>query len=151
MIANHSPAVRAGTLRAEIELWRDDDSVPPEFLVLIDPRDNPLITLLQVAKMHTASPWKGADLTIGHVPDASERYMAFTYTGSADSFWEGLLRVTEQVIIDAEELHDDRYPGQRSFARMLRDYGLPPLDVLPDIAVAEDGSVYGDPAWGELM
>lgn len=34
---------------------------------------------------------------------------------------------------------------------MLRDYGLPPLEVLPDIKVGDDGVVYGDSAWDDLM
>jgi len=138
-------------IRAEVELWRGEDGIPAEFLVLVEPRGNPLIMLLQVAKLHTARPWKGADVTIGNVPDDCDNYVAFTYTGSADSFWDGLMRVTEQVIMDAEDVQDDRFPGQRAFARMLREYGLPPLEVLPDIKVGNDGVVYGESAWEELM
>lgn len=123
--------------------------MPPEFLVLNDPRVNPLITLLQVAKLHTAQPWQGVDLTVGDVADDAERYMAFTYTGSPESFWDGLMRLVEMVIIDAEGLSDDRYPGQCAFAR-LHAYGLPPLEVLSAIGVDADGSVVGDPAWEEL-
>ena len=61
------------------------------------------------------------------------------------------MRVTEQVIMDAEDVQDDRFPGQRAFARMLRDYGLQPLEVLPDIEVDDDGAVYGESAWDDLM
>lgn len=151
MIANSNPSVTAGMIRAEVELWRGEDGIPAEFLVLVEPRGNPLIMLLQVAKLHTARPWMGADVTIGNVPDGCDNYVAFTYTGSADSFWDGLMRVTEQVIMDAEDVQDDRFPGQRAFARMLREYGLPPLEVLPDIKVGNDGVVYGESAWEELM
>lgn len=151
MIANHDPHVFAGTMRAEIEFWRAENEAVTEFLVLIDPRGNPLITLLQVAKLHTNHPWQGADVTIGTVPDDCDRYMAFTYTGSRDSFWDGLVRLTEAVIMSAMDIDDDRYPAQRAFARMLRDFGLPPLEVLPEIAVDDNGEVYGEPAWYDLM
>lgn len=150
MIVNPNPNISPRALRAEVEFWRADGDVPPEFLVLIDPRVNPLITLLQVAKLHTAQPWQGVDVTVGDVANDAERYMAFTYAGSPDSFWDGLMRLVEMVIMDAEELSDDRYPGQRAFARMLHAYGLPPLEVLPAIGVDADGSVVGDPAWEEL-
>lgn len=151
MIANFKPNVSAGHLRAEIAQWREVDEIPDEFLVLIDPRENPLITLLQVAKLHTEHPWSGADVTVGNVPDDCANYMAFTYTGSRDSFWDGLLCLTEAVIMSAMDIDDDRYPAQRAFARMLRDYGLPPLEVLPKIAVDDHGEVYGERAWDDLM
>lgn len=151
MIANPNPNISAGTMRAEIEFWRAENDVITEFLVLIDPRDNPLITLLQMAKLHTEHPWSGADVTVGNVPDDCNRYMAFTYTGSRDSFWDGLVRLTEAVIMSAMDIDDDRYPAQRAFARMLRDFGLPPLEVLPEIAVDDNGEVYGDRAWDDLM
>ena len=151
MIANPNPNVSAGTLHAEIEFWRAENGVMTEFLVLIDPRGNPLITLLQVAKLHMDHPSQGADVTIGNVPDGCANYMAFTYTGSRDSFWDGLVRLTEAVIMSAMDIDDDRYPAQRAFVRMLRDYGLPPLEVLPEIAVDDNGEVYGEPGWDDLM
>lgn len=150
MIANPNPNISAGTMRAEIEFLRDGNKTP-EFLVLIDPRENPLITLLQVAKLHTSHPWTGADVTVGDVPDDSTRYMAFTYTGSRDSFWDGIMRLTEAVIMSSMEINDDRLPGQRAFDRLLRDFELPPLNELSEIAIDDHGEVYGDPAWEELM
>ena len=107
--------------------------------MLIDPRENLLITLLQVAKLHTSHPRTGADVTVGDVPDNATRYMAFTYTGNRDSFWDGLSRLTEAVIMSAMDLDDDRYPSQRAFDRMLLNFALPPLHVLPEIAI--DGAV----------
>ena len=151
MIVNPNPNMSAGMMRAEIEFWRDGDNNAPEFLVLIHPRENPLITLLQVAKLHTSNPWQGVDVTVGDVPEDSLHYMAFTYTGSRDSFWDGLMRLTEAVIMSAMEVHDDRLPGQRAFDRMLRDFELPPLHLLPEIVIDDDGEVCGDPAWKELM
>lgn len=149
MIANSNPNMTAGMLRAEIDYWRDSDA-PAEFLVLIDPRDNPLLTLLQIAKLLAAGAIEpGSDYTFGTVEDTSTRYMAFTYSGSRDSFWHGLTLVTEQVIMEAEELIDERSPNQRSFARMLMSYGLPPLEVLPPVAM-NDGHVLVDAEWDEL-
>ncbi|OFL91432.1 hypothetical protein [Corynebacterium sp. HMSC055D05] len=150
MIANPNPNISAGMMRAEIDFWRDDNNTP-EFLVLIEPRDNPLITLLQVAKLHTVKPWQGVDVTVGDVPDESQTFMAFTYTGSRDSFWDGLMRLTEAVIMAAMEIDDDRLPGQRAYARMLRDFELPPLHLLPEITIDDDGEVCGDPAWKGMM
>ena len=150
MIANPNPSISAGMMRAEIDFWRDDNSAP-EFLVLIEPRENALITLLQVAKLHTSSPWQGVDVIVGDVPDGSQSFMAFTYTGSRDSFWDGLLRLTEAVILAAMEIDDDRLPGQRAYARMLREFELPPLHLLPEITIDDDGEVCGDAAWKEMM
>lgn len=48
------------------------------------------------------------------------------------------------------EINDDRLPGQRAFDRMLRDFELPPLHVLPAIEIDDHGEVYGAPAWEEL-
>ena len=53
MIANSNPNMTAGMLRAEVDHWRSQGT-PAEFLVLIDPRDNPLLSLLQIAKLHVA-------------------------------------------------------------------------------------------------
>ncbi|OHO78890.1 hypothetical protein HMPREF2736_10105 [Corynebacterium sp. HMSC036E10] len=61
MIANPNPSISAGMMRAEIDFWRDGDNTP-EFLVLVGSRDNPLITLFQVAKLHTSHPWQGEDV-----------------------------------------------------------------------------------------
>lgn len=150
MIANSNPNMTAGMLRAEVDHWRGSDA-PAEFLVLIDPRDNPLLTLLQVAKLHAADALEpGCDYTFGTVEDASTRYMAFTYSGSRDAFWHGLTLVTEQVIGEAEELIDERSPSHRAFARMLMSYGLPPLEVLPPVATDSGGHVLVDAEWDEL-
>lgn len=159
MIYNANPKYSAGMLRAEVEMSRGvalgSEGGTVEFLVLINPGDNPLITLLQLAKLHAAQPWQGADVMVGSVPDESTRYVAFTYTGSPDSFWEGLLRVTEAVVMDAEEVEDPRLPGERSFARMLYAHGLPQLAQLPPLRFdgdrAGEGNVIIDPAWDELM
>lgn len=152
MINNTNPSMSAGSLRAEVEFWRADDGNAGEFLVLIDPRANPLITLLQIAKLHAAESWEnGCDITFGDVDDASTRYMAFTYTGSRESFWYGLSLLTEQVIVEAEGLDDEQYPSQRAFGRMLMTFGLPPLEVLPAVGVSADGSVLFDAEWEELM
>lgn len=150
MINNARPNISAGSLRAEVEFWRGED-VPTEFLVLIDPRENPLITLLQIGKLYAAEKWQGCDLTFGDVADDSTHYMAFTYSGSRESFWYGLSVLTEQVIMDAEGLEDENHPSQRAFGRMLMSYGLPPLEVLPDVGVSEDGNVRFDAEWEELM
>lgn len=152
MINNAHPSMSAGALRAEVEFWRADDGTAGEFLVLIDPRENPLITLLQIAKLHAAGTWEpGCDLTFGDVDDACTRYMAFTYSGSRESFWYGLSLLTEQVIVEAEGLDDEQYPSQRGFGRMLMSYGLPPLEVLPTVGISDDGSVLFDAEWEELM
>lgn len=152
MIANFKPNISAGTMRAEIEFWRAENDVITEFLVLIDPRENPLLTLLQIAKLHAANAWEpGCDLTFGDVDDASTRYMAFTYRGSREDFWYGLSVLTEQVILDAEGLEDEHYPSQRAFGRMLMSFGIPPLEVLPAVSVSDDGTVLVDAEWEELM
>lgn len=150
MIANSNPNMTAGMLRTEVDHWRNTDA-PAEFLVLIDPRDNPLLTLLQVAKLHAADALEpGCDYTFGTVEDASTRYIAFTYSGSRDDFWRGLTLVTGQVIVEAQELIDDRSPSHRAFARMLMSYGLPPVEVLPPVAIDSDGHVLVDAEWDEL-
>lgn len=152
MIANFKPNVSAGHLRAEVAQWREVDEIPDEFLVLIDPRENSLLTLLQIAKLHAANAWEpGCDLTFGDVDDASTRYMAFTYRGSREDFWYGLSVLTEQVILDAEGLEDEHYPSQRAFGRMLMSFGIPPLEVLPAVGVSDDGTVLVDAEWEELM
>lgn len=151
MINSAHPSMSAGSLRAEVEFWRAEDDVPAEFLVLIDPRENPLITLLQIGKLHAAEKWQGCDLTFGDVTDSSTHYMAFTYTGSRESFWYGLSCLTEQVIMEAEGIDDEHYPSQRAFGRMLMTFGLPPLEVLPAVGISDDGSVLFDPEWEELM
>lgn len=152
MINNAHSSMSAGSLRAEVEFWRADDGTSDEFLVLIDPRENPLITLLQIAKLHAAGTWEpGCDLTFGDVDDACTRYMAFTYTGSRESFWYGLTCLTEQVIMEAEGIDDEYYPSQRAFGRMLMTFGLPPLEVLPAVGISDDGSVLFDAEWEDLM
>lgn len=152
MINNAHPSMSAGSLRAEVEFWRADNDAPNEFLVLIDPRENPVITLLQIAKLHAAEAWEpGCDFTFGDVDDASTRYMAFTYSGSRESFWYGLTCLTEQVIMEAEGIDDEHFPSQRAFGRMLMTFGLPPLEVLPTVGVSDDGSVLFDTEWEELM
>ena len=55
MIANSNPNMTAGMLRAEVDHWRGSDA-PAEFLVLIDPRDNPLLT--PVSYTHLTLPTK---------------------------------------------------------------------------------------------
>lgn len=152
MIANFKPNVSAGHLRAEVAQWREVDEISDEFLVLIDPRENPLLTLLQIAKLHAANVWEpGCDLTFGDVDDAPTRYMAFTYRGSREDFWYGLSVLTEQVILDAEGLEDEHYPSQRAFGRMLMSFGIPPLEVLPAVGLSDDGTVLVDAEWEELM
>ena len=104
-------------LRAEVDHWRSQDT-PAEFLVLIDPRDNPLLSLLQIAKLHAADALEpGCDYTFGTVEDASTRYIAFTYSGSRDDFWRGLTVVTEQVIMDCL-LYTSPSPRDRTRSRM---------------------------------
>ena len=88
--------------------------------------------------------------TFGTVEDASTRYIAFTYSGSRDDFWRGLTLVTEQVIVEAQERIDDRSPSHRAFTRMLMSYGLPPVEVLPPVAIDSDGHVLVDAEWDEL-
>lgn len=77
MIVNPNPNISAGSMRREVEYWRGEHAVPEhEFLVMVDPGENPLVTLLQVARLHQAHPFQGCDVTLGDVPDDSTRYMA---------------------------------------------------------------------------
>ena len=52
--------------------------------------------------------------------------------------------------MEAQERIDDRSPSHRAFARMLMSYGLPPVEVLPPVAIDSDGHVFVDAEWDEL-
>lgn len=152
MIANPNPNISAGSMRRQVEYWRGEHAVPEhEFLVMVDPGENPLVTLLQVARLHQAHPFQGRDVTLGDVPDDSTRYMAFTYTGSRDSFWDGLTVLLDRMIEQASDLDDDRSLGERSFARALLGYDLPPLELYPGVEMDEDGTITFDNAWENLL